>query len=201
MKRFTVVCFPLVVLALSLGLNSAKGAVITFSPLPGPTDAPYGGHTEAGFTITPISGSWFQALLYGNPAPSVYDGPIGSPDTAALQVTDTVLPFTFSSVDYSSNNGTSTFLIEGFRGGPMVFSDAGTLAASIPPGFGFSTLSSGHPSTLIDRLVIQVTPGNGVSSINLDNINVTKTPEPGTMLLLSTALCILAKREKQVKNT
>jgi hypothetical protein len=99
----TGVGFPLAVLVLTLSLNTARGAVITFSPLPGPTDAPYGGHTEVGFTATPISGSWFQALLYGNPVPSIYDGPTGSPDTAALQVTDSPLPFTFSSVDYSSN--------------------------------------------------------------------------------------------------
>jgi hypothetical protein len=190
----TRVCLFATLVLLIGGVRTVSGSVITFSGLAGPTDSPYGGSTEAGFTVTPISGSWFQGLLYGNPAPSIYDGPLFGPGTGAIQVTDGASSFTFSSLDYSSNNGTSTFLIQGFQGASMVFSDSGTLTASVSPGFGFSALASAHSSTLVDRLVIQVAPGNGVTSINLDNINVpaSTVPEPGTFLSLGVALCTLS---------
>jgi PEP-CTERM motif len=180
------------VLVVILGTKIASASNITFSPLPGPHNAPYGGHTEGGFTVMPISGNWFQSLEYGSPLPSIYDGPIGSPGTAAIQVTDTTLPFTFNSVDYSSNSGTSTFLIQGFLGDAMAFSEAGTLTASAPPDFGFSTLAGANPATQVDRLVIQVMAGAGVTSINLDNISVAEIPEPDSMFLLSLGCGLLA---------
>src|SRR5436853_267775 len=110
-------------LVLILSISGANAAVISFSHLSGTTDEPYSAYTEEGFTVTSVVGSWFQALRYGNLPPRIYDGPIGIPGIAAIQVTDTVLPFTFNSVDYSSNDGTSTFLIQGSRPLPLVFSD------------------------------------------------------------------------------
>jgi hypothetical protein len=78
---------------LLLGINSASGAVITFAPLPGPNGAPYGGHVEAGFTVTPTFGMWFQSLVFGNPAPSIFAGPIGTPGISEIEVIDTSLLF------------------------------------------------------------------------------------------------------------
>jgi hypothetical protein len=48
----------------------------------------------------------------------------------------------------------------------------------------------------MDTLLIQVSPGPGVTSINLDNINVSKqqVPEPSTLLLLGSGLVGLATR-------
>src|SRR5271165_1532742 len=55
------------------------GSGITFSSLPGPNLAPYTGNTEGDFTVTPTSGTWLQGTFYGNPAPSIIDGPINAP--------------------------------------------------------------------------------------------------------------------------
>jgi PEP-CTERM motif len=188
----TRVCFLLSVLVLLLGINSASGAVITFAPLPGPNGAPYGGHVEAGFTVTPTLGMWFQGLMFGNPAPSIF-----APGMSEIEVIDTSLPFTFTSLDYSSNNGASDFVIEGFLGDVLVFAEAGVLVGSFPPVFLFNTLASAFPGALIDTLLIQVSPGPEVSSINLDNIDVSKqvpgqVPEPSTLLLLAFGLAGLA---------
>jgi hypothetical protein len=183
--------------------SSMPGAVITFAPLLGPNNAAYLGHTEAGFTVMPVSGSWFQGLGYGNPVPSIYDGPVFSPGIGSLQITGGASPFTFSSVDYSSNGGQSTYIIQGFLGASIVFSDIGNLVPSLGPGFGFTTLTSGHPSAQISRLVIQVTPTQDVTSINLDNINLSTVavPEPATLLLVVTGLtAFLVKRTKVKKS-
>ena len=170
---------------LMLALNMANGAVITFGPIPGPSDAPYAGHMEAGFTVTPTAGNWFQALLYGNPIPSVYAGPIGTPGISSLQVVDTSLPFVFAGLDHSSQNDQSDIQIQGFLGAALVFNQMDVLGASLPPAFGFSHLASANPSAVIDLLRITITPGPFATSINIDNIDVTKIPEPNTLFLLA----------------
>jgi hypothetical protein len=189
--RLPVMLVALLLLAVGVG----NSAVITFGPLAGPGDAPYGGHAEAGFTVTPAGGAWFEAHAYGNPVPSVYAGPIGAPGVSTLEVVDSTLPFVFSSLDYSSNNGVSDYQIQGFLGAALVFNQVGVLAASLPPAFGFNNLASANPGAVIDLLVITVTPGAGVTSINIDNIDVSKVPEPGALVLLSAGgLFLLFKR-------
>jgi hypothetical protein len=130
-------------------------------------------------------------LVYGNPSPSIYDGPTNSPGTGVLLISDRVGPFTFASLDYSSNNGDSTYDIQGFLGASLQFEETGTLSASFPPSFGFQTLLGLHSTTPIDGLVIEVSPGTGVTSINIDNIRVATIPEPGSVVLLSAALAAL----------
>ncbi len=182
--------FPLCVVA-SAAAKIALATVITFSPLPGPTDAPYAGHAESGFTVTATSGSFFQALVYGNPVPSIYDGPVGQPSTGAIQVTEGGALFTFNSVDYSSNNGNSGYSIQGFNGASMAFNDTGVLSGTFSP-FSFSTLAGAHTAVQIDRLLIQITPSTGVTSVNLDNINVASgVPEPATFVMLGGGLSCL----------
>src|SRR5207249_3110694 len=87
-------------------------ASITFSNLVGANGDPYLGSTEDGFTVTPTLGSWFQSQGYGNPAPSIFAGPIGAPVDSAIQILNGGGTFTFSSLDYSSNNGESTYEIK-----------------------------------------------------------------------------------------
>ena len=181
-----------ILILLSIAIAAAKADTITFSGLPGPTNAPFTAYKEGTFTVTPVGGRWFQGLIYGNPAPSIYDGPIGSPGNATVQVTDSAGLFTFSSLDYSNNNGPSTYDIMGLLGLTVEFDQSGNLIPSLPPLFGFTTLAGNFPNTEIDSLLIEVFPGAGVTSINLDNIVVSTVPEPGTLALLGTALAGLA---------
>jgi hypothetical protein len=133
-------------------------------------------------------------MIYGSPFPSIFDGPVNSPGVAALQITDGAGLFAFSSLDFSSNNGDSTYDIQGFLGPTLQFHETGTLAGVSTP-FHFSTLLSGDPALPIDGLLIEITPGAGVTSINLDNIVMVNVPEPGTFGLLCVgALAIVVRR-------
>jgi hypothetical protein len=180
MKKLLTITTAAALLAIP---GALQANTITFSNLPGPTDAAYSGSTEGAFTVTPTGGSWFQALIYGNPLPSIYAGPLFAPTNSTIQITGLGL-FTFASLDYSSNNGASTFEIQGFLGANMLFDQIGSLNASLPPSFGFTNLLGSNSGILVDRLTIDVMPGASTSSINLDNIAVSGVPEDGATLLL-----------------
>jgi len=189
-KRYISICLCVLVgLLMNPTAGVAQGDNITFSDLSGANGDPFTTYTEGNFTVTSILGSWFQGQFYGNPEPSIYDGPIGSPLDATIKVTGIGGSFTFSSVDYSSNNGTSKYDIMGFLNGVLQFDQSGTLVSSFSP-FGFTTLGSDFVSTVIDSLSIDVFPGSSVTSLNLDNIAT--TPEPASLMLLVSGLIVLA---------
>jgi hypothetical protein len=174
----------------------AKADVVTFSGLNGGDNSAFTTYTEGNYTITPISGSWFQDdTAFGNPIPSIYDGPVGTPGDATIEITSSAGPFTYQSVDYSSNNGDSEINARGSLNNVGVFS---TTEPAPGPGSAFTTLASPDSSDPIDRLFLEVLPGaGGATSINLDNIvlnpAVSASPEPGTMILLGVGLLGLAQ--------
>lgn len=168
---------------------------ISFATLSGPTGAPYIGHTEGDFSVTVTGGTWQQSLTYGNPIASIYDGPTGSPGLASLLITDNVDLFTFGSLDFSSNNGDSSYDIQGFFGPTMIYHQTGTLAGSFTP-FSFNTLVSDSPAMQFDSLLISVIPGGDVTSINLDNIGVMTVPEPGAISFVALAVLAVLGRAK-----
>lgn len=171
---------------------------LSFSSLTGPNGAPYLGSTESGFSITPTSGSWYQSTIYGSPSPSIFDGPVNSPGVATLQITDGAGLFSFSSLDFSSNNGDSSYDIQGFMGASLRFHETGTLAGVSTP-FHFSTLLSGDPTVPIDGLLIEVIPGPGVTSLNLDNIMLVAVPEPGTIVFACMGVLAIAVRHCRLR--
>lgn len=174
--------------------NIVPGPGITFNSLTGPNGAPYDGDTEGNFTITPTAGNWFQSTNYGNPSPSIYVGPINSPGIGTILISDSVGPFTLSSFAFSSNNGDSSYDVQGYLGQTLEYEETGTLPGSFPPNFGFQTIVDTHSSVPIDGLIIEVIPDDGVTSINLDNIMVTTIPEPGALGLLAVGLLWLRRR-------
>lgn len=182
LRRFLV---TVVVLGLTLGMmgRSASAQTITFGPLSGANGAAYSGHSEAGFTVATTGGSWFEAHVFGNPTPSIFAGPIGSPSTSSIQVTkDGGGLFDFTSVDLSPNNGPIEYKIEGLAGGSSVFTQSGTMSHV---GFFFETLLS-TSSALIDTLSITLVPGAGTTSMNIDNIVLSEhptVPEPAFVQL------------------
>ena len=157
---------------------------IDFSNLTGKAGDPYLGSSQGGFAVTPTAGNWFQSPSYGNPPPSIYDGPVDQPGNAVLQITDGAGPFTFSSLSFSSNNGDSSYDIRAFLGANLEYEETGTLPGTFGP-FSFSTLTIAHSTVAVDGLFIAVSPGAGVTSINLDNILVATIPEPGGVLTLA----------------
>src|SRR6516162_5545419 len=112
-----------------LGMISAYGQIpasfpvpvsgISFSGLPGPNLAPYMGSIEGNFAVTPTAGTWLQATFYGNPTPSIVDGPIMGPGIGVIQITASSGLFTLAGFDFSSNNGDSTYDIQGILGSTM----------------------------------------------------------------------------------
>jgi PEP-CTERM motif len=163
---------------------------ITFSDLSGPNLAPFTGIAEGGFVVTPTSGTWLQAMIYGNPGPSIADGPVNAPGIGVIQVTDGAGLFSFEGFDFSSNNGDSTYDIQGFQGASLAYEETGTLAGTFGP-FSFTTLHAADPTVAVNGLLIEIIPGAGATSVNLDNIqflSLVNAPEPGGMLLLGLGL-------------
>jgi hypothetical protein len=178
--------------------GSAKAATtITFDPQSGANGDPFVSDTEGGFTVVPTTaGNWFQAQAFGNPAPSIFDGPVGGPSVATIEVTDGGSDFTFDSLDESSNNGTSDFTITGSAGGTVEFTETGTFPDSGPP-FNFTTFFGTDSTTPIDTLDITVNPNGQPSSVNVDNIVLGEVPEPASISLLLGAAAIGFQRRRR----
>lgn len=163
--------------ACSLGAGIANASVITFNSLSGGNFDPFTGTTEGNFTVTPTEGDWFVGQLFGNPTPSIFAGPISQLTTSSINVTEnTTKLFTFASVDLTSNAARgSEFSIQGFLNNQLVLSTTGTIDLNNS----FTTIPSTNSQQILDSLQIILTPAPEVSSLNLDNINVTTAvPEP-----------------------
>ena len=174
---------------LCLAGGTAEATILGFNNLTGTTGDPFTSETEQGFTVTG-SGSMFQNLDFGNPAPSVFLGPLGSPTSGSLTVTNnSAQTFTFQSLDFASTNGPTAFTIQGFDNGTLEFTQSGTFPGSPnpPP---FTTLAGMHTGVDLTSLVISLSVPAGVAttSANIDNIVVdtSAVPEPGYLGLLAT---------------
>ena len=175
-------------LALGLGLASiccaqvtSQASVITFDT--NTTDgAPFISDTEAGFTVTPSLGSFYQAVGTGPLDPSIYDGPTYTPGVGTIKITsDNGGAFDFTSADFASRSGNSTYFFFGFSGGTQVYEEEGTLTASNV--FVVESTSAADAATPVTTLDITLLPG-GSSAINIGDITVNAVPEPMTTSLL-----------------
>jgi hypothetical protein len=165
---------------------------ITFTGLTGPNLGPYAGSLEGAFAVTPTSGTWEESTIYGNPGPSIIDGPVNAPGAGVIQITDSLGRFTFAGFDFSSNNGNSLYDVEGFLGGALAYEQTGELSGTFGP-FSFSTQLTAAATVAVDGLLISIIPESGTTSVNLDNIQVATVavgavPEPGSYSLFACGL-------------
>jgi hypothetical protein len=165
--------------ALLLG-SAAHGYNVGFNSIAGADGSAFTSHSEGGFSVSAVSGTWKVGLSSGNPAPSIYGEP---PTLGVARVTDTTTGlFTFSSVDLAGfGSTTSTYTIEGFRNNGSVYSTGGTLNILNA----WFTIPSPNPGIILDRLDISIS-GNSSQTFNVDNIVVNNAvPEPGTVALVA----------------
>ena len=179
----------------ALAAVSAAGVraeVITFDGLTGGNGSAFTTYTEAGFTVTPTTGSWYQGTSFGDPTPSLVSGGVfGGPADNSITITNGG-QFTFTSIDFAgSTTSDADYTFTGTLGGSNVF----TVTGVEPPPQVFSTILSGVSGDIIDTLVIEtdLVSNDANQSVNLDNIvvNSSATPEPGTMGLIAAGLTLL----------
>lgn len=185
--------FTVVVVCLVYAIP-ASAVVIDFGPLAGLNLDPYNGHVEDGFSVTPTSGSFFEARFVGSPPSSIFLGPLFAPSGGRIGVErEGTGLFTFESVDLSTSASLGSFSLLGWLNGSQVMRlDGGFSDVSI-----FETKVSPNTTQVLDLLEIVLTPDTGVSSINIDNIvvnaaNASVPDNAETLLLLVLALLAMS---------
>jgi hypothetical protein len=197
--RVTNLLFGALCLAASgIAADGASATIITFSGLTGADGDPFTTYIESGFTVSPTLGTWFQAQVLGNPAPSISSGLIfGSPFTDAITVTEGGQGFSFLGFDIAANYTNVNYTFIGTLFGLQAFSTTGSLPNDPNS---FDTIISFVSNYVIDTLVITVNFPDEVliGSANIDNIAVSAPvtttepiPEPMTLVLLATNLALV----------
>jgi len=177
----------------------SQAVIVTFNGLGGNNGdplTPFVPYVENGVSVVPNQ-NWFVAKVYGNPVPDIFYAPSGLGFAGAIAMTMTNSgDFTFSSVDISSNGGTSTAVFfEGRLNGNLEFFDTITVNSTSS----FITLTNPDPAVIIDSLSISLPPNSGVSSVNVDNIVLNSVPEPGTWILMGVGLLVLVTARRRWK--
>jgi hypothetical protein len=189
MRRVSLVGSVLTALLWVSTTGTASATTIDFSNLGGNNGDPYSFSAQDGFIVLAGPG-WFEAHAFGNPIPDIFAGPVDSPSTSSLFVVrGDGGTFTFDSVDLACNNGDHCpFAIIGILASSPSLLAIGNVPAI--PGFDFVTEFNSTPAATMDALLIQIVPGDGTTSMNLDNIVVeaTPVPEPTSLVLLGSAL-------------
>jgi hypothetical protein len=159
-----------------VGSIACGGTTASPSPISSSTGAPVSPYSEAGFTVSAMSGEWGVRADYGNPAPFIqFWAAGGSTVTGEAQVRASGSVY-FKSVDLYSSTTPIPYTIKGLKNGSTVF----TLTETLPNTFGnFRTVFNPHGADAIDTLSIVLTNAAATCCRNpmgLDTIVFTSTP-------------------------
>lgn len=84
--------------------------------------APFSTHSEAGFTVSVVSGEWISLTSYGNPQPFIeFLGPAGVTATGEVRITAGGAPFWLRSADFYSSTTKIPFVLEGSLNSESMF--------------------------------------------------------------------------------
>ena len=155
-------------------VDTAPGSTTLSFDGAGADSTPFTSYTDAGFTVAAVSGAWAVKTTYGNPAPYIgLAAPSATTTGGDVRISESGLPFSFSSVDLYSSLTPLPYVLTGLRNGATVF----TVTDVLPNPMGaFVTVPNPHASDVIDTLLISVTtqtPPCCPNSIGIDNIKVT----------------------------
>jgi hypothetical protein len=193
--------------AMATSLNFTCGAGVdvngssTASSCPTTEALNSSGYTQSGFSVTPDGSTWYWNSNQGNPPPGVSTGG-GGTNTLLAETIATGGEFNFDGVDLGSNDnaGSITLTITGYSGTggtgtkdfvatvtDTSFGSSGTTVVYTTYSDAGLDVTSGNIDALVESVTIQTSETNSAPSY-IDNIEVTPTPEPSSLLLLGTGL-------------
>jgi hypothetical protein len=150
-------------------------------------------YTEHGYNVSLISGNYWFNPSRGNPSPSLTGGMAdGAAATGEIEVTSaSSVPFYLDSFDYANGSGTPatnpiTYKAVGFSSTNTVLFTLGPFTDSAAGAFTY-TLPVADQDIKVSYIEITQTGGSS-GFFELDNIDVTPSPEPTSLILLGTGL-------------
>jgi hypothetical protein len=173
---------------------------ITTSPTHLTPSSPY---SESGFTVSvpaTNSGDWLivNGTNEGHPPPGAvggltYDtnGNGGAASSSVVLTQNDGLLFSFDSFSLAAYASGVSYTVTGYDGSTALFTESGTdttTGNSTAPVWSLIALSAGDQSDLLTSVTISLDDPTTNSRYGIDNLAVTSTPEPTSLIMLGTAL-------------